>query len=73
MKKDANELQLRIDNLRQKTLGGSQLYFRNGNDCLTICRGKMSEAIVESIEGEWSKDEINMAKYLYQFTEAAER
>lgn len=73
MKKNPNELQLRMDNMKQRTLGGSQLWLRNGNDCLTICRGRTSEPEVESIEGEWSEEEIEMAKYLYKFTEAAKR
>lgn len=73
MTKNTNELQLRMGNMKQRTLEGSQLWLRNTNDCLTICRGKMGVAEVENIEGEWTKEEIEMAKYLYEFTEAAKR
>ena len=67
------ELQLYMDNMKQRTLGGSQLWIRGNFDCLAICRNHMSEASVESVEGEWTEEEIEMAKYLYQFTEAAQR
>lgn len=65
-------LQIRMDRMHQRTLGGDQLWIR-GNDCLTIARNKISEADVVSVEGEWTKEEIEMAKYLYQFTEAGKR
>ena len=51
----------KIEALKQKTLGGSQLYFRGLNDCLTIKRGPQGVAQVESKEGEWSREEINAA------------
>jgi len=58
--------------MKQRTLGGSQLWIKNSTDCLTICRSKIGPE-VESIEGDWSNEEINMALYLYKFTEASKR
>lgn len=73
MKTDPNELQLRMNRMHQRVLGGELLFIRNNTDCLTICRGRNSSAVVDRIEGDWTKEEIQMALYLYEFSEAAKR
>lgn len=62
-----------MDQLHQRDIDGSHLYIRGENDCLTVSRGRLSDPIIDRIEGDWTENEKRIAKYLYQFTEAAKR
>jgi hypothetical protein len=66
-------VQYYMGGLKQRDLDGDHLWIRNGVDCLTIGRNAKSEPAVMNQEGEWHPKEVEMAKYLYQFTEAAKR
>ncbi len=67
-----NNIYQYMNSLNQKDLGGNHLWIRN-NDCLTISRGRMGVAVIDRIEGEWTKEEINAALHSYETTEAARR
>jgi len=62
-----------LRNTHIREIGGSVLYIKDNNDCLTIHRNWLSQPSVEDMEGEWNRMEIMEAINDYENHDASKR